>query len=126
MTDKPRVPGDSRGFLYRYIDIRVADFSYFDDDYHGYHVELRLEKYRILKRTPQGAWIDMPWIRQERKFVLLTAYKQFACEGTTLALRSFIARKKRQIGIYGRRKADAQQALAHAERMVTPTSRKRK
>lgn len=112
--------GDSRGYLYRYIDYGVAEFSYWDDEPHGHHMEVACRKFRILKRTPKGAWIYVgDYINQEKKFILLTAYKQFACEGKTLALRSFIARKKRQIGLYLSRVKDAKEALAIAERMKT-------
>ena len=109
--------GDSRGYLYRYIDYQVAGFSHFGDwDVRtDSHTEISCEKFRILKRTPKGAWIYVGrHLNQEKKFVNLTCHKQWAYIGKSLALRSFIARKNASIRIYEARIKGAKGALARA------------
>jgi hypothetical protein len=72
----------------------------FDNVIPGYYLRIHLSEYRIIKRTPKGAWIELfPSFGEERKFVLLTARKKFACETKEEALESFLARKTRQIRI---------------------------
>jgi gamma-glutamylcysteine synthetase len=55
------------------------------------------------------AWIGL--YSDQKKFVNLTARKQWACETEKLALRSFIARKNRQVHILHSQLAKARQAL---------------
>lgn len=57
------------------------------------------ERYRILRRTPKGVWIEMSGFPFTDKFVLLYGRKRFAYPTKEEALTSFIARKRRQIGI---------------------------
>lgn len=102
-------------FWYRLVDFLTAPpLNEFDqpDGPSTLHVELR--RFRVLKRTPKGVWLE-GW-PSSRRFVLNEATKRFACPTIAEALESFIARKKRQIKIYRRRMEDAQDALRIAER----------
>jgi len=89
-------------YLYRYNDF---DFRY--------NVDPTPKKYKVIKKTPQGVWIDLNynWGPEEKKFVKLTAYKKFACETEEQALESYIARKSRQIKILKNQLARAQENL---------------
>jgi hypothetical protein len=51
--------------------------------------------YEVKKRTKKGAWIGS--IGPHGRFVLLSANEKFACETITDAIKSFEARKKKQI-----------------------------
>lgn len=64
--------------------------------------------YRVIKRTPKGAWIDLGW--GDKRFVLLTARKRYALPTQAEALESFIMRKSRQEDIYNNRAASARNA----------------
>lgn len=68
--------------------------------------------YPIIKRTKCGAWIDY-W--GSKKFVNLEARKRFACLTAEEALKSFQARKRRQISILKHRLAEAEAALTLKE-----------
>lgn len=71
-------------------------FRYTADSWSLSHGELSCEVFQILKKTPKGVWIE-DWRRVGgKRFVLLSAHKQFACETKEKALESFLARKKRQ------------------------------
>jgi hypothetical protein len=101
--------------LYRYVDRLYSCFS--DDEY--YHgealVRIVIEEYPVVRRTDQGAWIRKDHATDS--FVLLTARKKFACNTKQEAYNSFLARKKRQIGILTGRLRRAKEALAMAESM---------
>jgi len=100
-------------FLYRFEGIRYsAGVDEYGDPlpYKGRR-DICCNAYPIIKRAPKGAWIS---IMGEKKFVNLTARKQFACETKQLALDSFIARKKRQIIILNSQLEDAKTFLAQA------------
>lgn len=71
-------------------------------------------EYQIIKRTPQGVWIDIGWFQGKKKFVKLNAHKKFACETEEAALVSYIARKSRQIKILKGRLEQAQKFLLEA------------
>ena len=53
--------------------------------------------YHVTKRTPCGAWIYMS--AGKKKFILNTAKKRFAIADLEEAKASFLARKRRQLGI---------------------------
>lgn len=95
-------------YLYRYTDEEYCGVSLSPDGIESYYSvgpKLKLHKYRIIKRTPCGAWISLGYPpfsvidNMHRKFVNLKANKQFACETEERALESFYARKRRQIKI---------------------------
>lgn len=105
----------SLGKAYRY-ESRL--YSSGDEEY-GYHTHVMVEliEYEIIKRTNKGIWIIdnyrfvfMPTYIG-KKFVNLTARKKFACLTKDDALKSFIARKERQIKILTSQLQNAQTAL---------------
>lgn len=73
---------------------------------------LEVKKFKITKVTAAGIWIDY-WTGP--KFVLLTAYKKFACLSLDEAKESFRARKKRQIRILSNQLHRAEYALKMVE-----------
>lgn len=80
-------------FLYRFDSyVSVDEYGYVVDR----HTTLTLQKFKILKRTKCGVWIDS---YNKQKFVNLERNKKFACATPEEALQSFIYRKKRQISI---------------------------
>ena len=104
------------GYLYRCFDcVYAAPVDEFDYPIGRSRVEVVYDRYKIIKRTAKGAWIDN---YGERKFVLLTARKKFACETIELAQQSFIARKTRQIEILAAKIDRAEQAIELTKRKV--------
>lgn len=79
---------DKAEYLYRYME-----------HYYSTGINVTLQRYKIIKRTPKGAWIKT-YTNSGKKFVLLSARKQFACETVELALESFKYRKMKQFKIY--------------------------
>ena len=74
----------------------------------GHRVKIILRIYDVTKITPKGVVLS---VYGERKFVLNSAIKQYACATTELAKASFIARKKKQISILSRCISDAKEAI---------------
>ncbi len=108
------------GYLYRYYAVHYSlGVDQWDDPLPGYRLSIQLEKFAILKRTPKGAWIRFDRFSMDpaddKKFVLLTANKRYACPDLDSAMESFIARKKRQILILKARLQSTQAALNLAE-----------
>lgn len=96
---------------YRYQDSLRAG-SYIDDFESMIgpsQVVVTLYKYRVIKHTPKGVWLEH---RGGKKFVLKEARRRFAAPTVVEAKRDFIARKNRQIGIYSARIETAEKALA--------------
>jgi hypothetical protein len=73
------------------------------------NVRIGLTWYRIVRKTPKGAWIDV-WGQQ--KFVLDNARKRYAYPTEELARDSFIERKEWQIIHATRQRKHAELALA--------------
>jgi|GEM_PF-3014061 len=92
-------------YLYRYVDVAYSlGCDEYDNPYPGYNLKVELKKFKIIKRTPKGAWLafyDGLFLEDSKKFVLLSARKKYACETKELALESFVARKRRQVRILG-------------------------
>ena len=85
-------------FLYRFSDHQTAGpIDEFGDLCGPSTTHVTMLKYPVLKVTPKGAWIS---VLGQRKFVLLTARKRFACPTKVEAKESFIARKRAQIRIH--------------------------
>lgn len=91
------------------------------------HTNVRLVEFGVEKRTPKGAWLKRlyghgphadGYLSGERRFVLLSANKRFACPSIEEALVSFVARKSRQISILDARRDDARKAIAIAKCIV--------
>ena len=99
-------------FLYRYDSCAVSiGLDEYDDPYPEHRIRIILNKYPIIKRTDKGAWIQYHSYDRNKKFVLLTAKKQFASETEEKAKECFIARKKRYIRILRSRLEDAEDAI---------------
>jgi len=99
-------------YLYRYNSHRVSC----GDEEYGYYsrIEAYLYRYKILKETPKGCWIERAF--DKPRFVLNEGRKKFACRTPELALESFKARKAAQVRILNARIAAALQGVAEAER----------
>lgn len=69
-------------------------------DGYDYDHNLYLTAFFVVKNTEKGVWID---VNGEPKFVLLKCRKQYAYENFDDALKSFLARKTRQIGFLTRK-----------------------
>jgi len=75
-------------------------------------VKVHLRKLPVIRYTPCGAWLD---IGLKERFVLTTATKRWAAPTPEEALKSFKARKKRQVQILSNQLNDAKTALIIAE-----------
>ena len=93
-------------YLYRYIE--ELGGSYYDQDATETFFPLakpiatvRLRRYRVVKETPCGAWIDeSDWvITRKNRFVNLKSQKKFATVTKEEALKQFIYRKSKQVSI---------------------------
>ena len=84
-------PGEE--YWYRYRDITTGG----DEDGYGCHAEIILDRFRVSSVTKQGVWISTGYAA--KKFVLRGARKRWACPTKEEAMVSFIARKKRQLGL---------------------------
>ena len=100
----------------------------FDNPYPGYTLELELLEFRMVKKTPKGAWISRYWegnprfdirphLSEERRFVRLGTRKQFAHPTKEEALESFRRRKKRQLKILEAQARQAGLALRMADQV---------
>lgn len=103
-------------YFYRYDDISYApSLDEYDNPIAGSsRREVRLSKWRVLKRTPKGVRIEDYGYNGRGRFVSNTSRKRFALETPELALASYVARKKRQISIYENRLAAAKLFLSMA------------
>jgi len=103
------VPDD---VLYRYEETLIGfGVDEYDEPLPGHTVEVSPETFKVLRRTPKGAWIECYYVRGMKKFVLLTAKKQFASNTLDEALTCFVKRKEAQIRILTARIKDAKEAL---------------
>lgn len=112
-------PGETwgNGFLYRFEDVVYAHRTDpYDDDAWGSSLVVELEAFNVRSWTPLGATLYF-MSGSRHKFVNLAATKKFACKTVDEALESFIARKKRQAGIY---EAKAERARAAIRLVQTP------
>lgn len=121
----------SLGKMYRYEEISTLPSEYDDCTRKWIVAEVRLilSEYQIIRKTPGGVWIRLPWgvgrRIVDRKFILMTAYKKWACPTKEEALESFIARKHRHRDILESRLAVVQRALELAEKMKETVDGKR-
>lgn len=101
---------------YRYTS-RIESCGYFDadGDWIGSRSEIRvvvrLEVFREIRKTPRGAWIEVPLQRHGKKFVLDHGRKRYAWPTQELAWESFVARKQKQIRLLSRQVAAAEAAI---------------
>lgn len=107
------------GEFYRYEEVQSAE-TYYDEYGSRWFavVRLNLTAYKVIKKTPGGVWINC-WGRgpHDRKFILMSAKKKWACPTKEAALESFIARKKRHRDILESRLAVVNEALEQAKKM---------
>lgn len=101
-------------YLYRYESRRTASVDEWDNLV-GSRTHLYLTKYKVLKWTPKGAWINYFGNSNNKKFVLLTARKQFACKTEKDALTALMFRKKRYISILSSRIRDVEETIRLCE-----------
>ena len=119
---------------YRYIDKCYAGCSateWGSEDYYisGPHLELQL--YRLVKKTPKGAWLARYYKGMElvepnsKRWVSDTATKRLAHPTKEEALHSFICRKRRQAAIYQERMNTAERAKALGEQELKNLEKER-
>lgn len=98
---------------YRYHDMRVAEYMTESDTFTSSICKVVLQKIPVLHYTPKGVWLD--W--KGRSFVLTDARKRWACPTEKEAMVSFLARKKRQLGIIKAQLDNVNDAIKIAEKM---------
>lgn len=79
---------------------------------------LKCDEYQIIRRTPKAAWIDLK--DGTKKLVKFTTSKQWAWETKELALKSYIARKDRQIIILDAQKQQSERYRQLALKLLMP------
>ena len=112
-------------YLYRYDDmVYSGGLDLFDELSLGSsRVKVVVTKYKVLKRTPKGAWIHYYNGNGDKKFVRLTARKQFACNTREEALESFLFRKKRQESILASRLNKVRDAIDIVNRRLNSSKK---
>lgn len=92
--NKPSTPAQ---YLYRYEDCSFNILLCFGKGEGYMNTRPYPDKYRVLKYTPKGVWIERyPYPTQEKRFILLSAKKQYARDTKLEALKDYIWRKKYQ------------------------------
>lgn len=109
--------------LYRYVESFNSSIDEFENVI-SLCVSVNCIEYNVIKETPCGVriqnskWKEFP---DEGKFVMFTygccgsTKKQFACKTKELAKASFLARKKRQLGILIAQTEKIRQAIIAGE-----------
>lgn len=106
------------GVLYRFeLYTYSAGVDQCGDPIPGHRVKVVCEEYKVIKNTPKGAWIKY-CNEAGKKFVLLTARKQFASKTKAEAKVCFVARKNRYASILRSRLRDVDEALKLIEHLV--------
>jgi hypothetical protein len=102
--------------LYRIEDHKVGCGSYEEDYSADYRVHIDTRKYKVLRLTPRGAWIQTACSpsRGLQRFVLCKGKKKYAYPTLELAWESFLIRKQRRIQYLREQIEYAQSALAHS------------
>lgn len=99
----------SEEYWFRYDDYLVS----LDEE--TTEVRIRLRKMRVVRYTPQGAWLEDVFNpmtgRHDTRLVLRTSRKRYACPTEAEAMTSFIARKKRQLSILDYQARNVRKAL---------------
>ena len=119
-------------YLYRYDHVATADWDEDSCMARNRRIRLYLSRYKIVKRTEKGTWIDMggytvsgKHFGPKDKFVLTQARKHYACETLEEALKSYQRRKVLQIGYLSTQQADAERGLDLAEDYDVEADRER-
>jgi hypothetical protein len=102
--------------------------GYTDDDGYATTRQAHLSRtiFRVIKRTEKGVWVIkaengnaiVSSFQNEPRFVLTQARKRRCYETEEQALKSFIARKKKQAHIYAKKVTDLKDAVALAEHQM--------
>lgn len=101
-------------YFYRYYNQNCSNgVDQFDNPYPGHTVTIGVLRFPVIRYTPKGVWLET---FNGNRFVLLTAYKKFACPTKEEALQSFISRKNREYTLYRNRMEDIERALELAGR----------
>lgn len=98
-------------YWYRVNEHRYASVNEFGETENSY-TELSLDRYPVIKHTPKGVWIARYY---DKKFILKSAKKQWACPTEEQAKASYVARKKRQIKILSNKLNEVRVFLAQLE-----------
>lgn len=106
---------------YRYEDHHTAPpLDEFDNPVGRGGVVIEQLRYEVIKYTPKGVWIrqvaSYGWFADNKRFVLRSARKRFACPTVEEARVSFLARKKKQLSILSARAQDVRDAVDKAVR----------
>src|SRR5690606_26248155 len=113
---------------YRLEDKRYANYDPWAeyDQPSGSHTQIEVLEFVVIKHTLKGVWLARKWssdhVSSDKRFVLSSANKRFACPSIDEALKSFSARKRKQASIYHTRAAIAEEAIVLAERIVNRNS----
>ena len=98
-------------YFYRYEDVVYASpLDEFDNPTGPGRLEVVRRRYRVVKATPCGVWLDIG------RFVKTSGRKRFAWPTEAEALVSFQARKQRQLSILRAQASRVERALAMAAR----------
>ena len=81
-------------------------------------VIIHLRKFRVMRPTPKGVWLDLYGNREVQRFVLKDARKRYACPTLEEAQVSFLARKRRQLTIYEARAKGIRKTIEKAEQNI--------
>ena len=105
-------------YFYRYEEVRYSrGVDQYDNPLPGCNLKVHLREYKIISITPKGVWIQLWGLwSDEKKFILLSARKRFACPTKKEAVESFKARKNRQIQILNGQLKQAKEALSIIEK----------
>ena len=112
------------GYYYRYVDVLTTREHWcIDGQLIRPIVKIELEEYRVLKRTPKGAWINRRSGMNPKTFVLDSSPKKVAWPTKIGARMHFFNRKKAQLMIHEERAIRAKEALWQAAFQwdLTPT-----
>lgn len=88
---------EESGYLYRYDVARFGIGIDEDAPYQGYSLSIVLHKYKIVKETPCGVWIEQYF--RHNKFVLSNSHKRFAFPTIKEASESFRRRKEKYVSL---------------------------
>ncbi len=104
-------------YWFRYDDYRMAPpLDEWEEPVGRGGNHIMQTKFKVLRHTPKGVWISCITDTSTEKFVLAGAHKRFACPTQEEAQVSFLARKKRQLGIYETRAQDVRDVINLAHR----------
>ena len=100
-------------YMYRFSDHAVCIGTDEYGDSLGSMMEVYLTKYRILRETARGAWVER--FLDKPRFVLNESRKKFACRTVEEAKESFLARKRAQERILKSRIARVYESMRKVE-----------